>query len=223
MSEAEMTKTTETKTDGGADIAGLKSDMDKKLGDITETLKQTQAALAKALTPKEPPQQPTGPKKTFRDKFYEDEDAAINDLRNEIRQEIRGEISYVQRQTGTLQELVSNYPELHDKNSTLTKRAVEIYDSLSPEEKSSPVAYKSAVYQAAAELDVVPVTKRKTNTDDFTGGSNRGGGGGNNKKEGDLDPRTLEFAARMGFNVNDPKVVESLKTRSKRTNWTDWR
>jgi hypothetical protein len=116
-------------------------------------------------------------------------------------------------------QLINDYPELGDTNSPLSKKAVEIYNQLPNEMKSNPIAYRTAVRDAAAEEGLLPKSKRKSSSnDDFSlGGSN--GTRGNPKKDAEIDARTLEMAERMGLNITDKKVAERLKQRSQRKNW----
>lgn len=128
-------------------------------------------------------------------------------------------------QQATLSALVNDYPELQDAGSDLTKRAVEIFKGLSQSEQSSPLAYKAAVREAAAELGVLPKTKRKTSSsDDFSfSGSNSGSGSQSSRGSGSndkLDERTVAFAKLIGLKTDDPKVVERIKQRSKRKSWS---
>lgn len=121
-------------------------------------------------------------------------------------------------------QLIGDYPELGDTTSDLSKRAVELYNQLPADLRSNPIAYKTAVRDAAAELGVLTKSKRKAaNSDDgsFSLGSNSTGSSqrGNQSKKDDVDPRTLEMAERLGLNIKDPKVVDRLKQRSQRKNW----
>ena len=125
-----------------------------------------------------------------------------------------------------LAALVQNYPELQDANADLTKKAVEVYNRLSPEEKMSPNAYKFAVQDAAAELGVVAMSKRKqseSGEDDFTGNSDSYQGNSNRKpsrqKADKIDDATLALAELMGRPIKDPKYLESLKKYTGRKNW----
>lgn len=134
-----------------------------------------------------------------------------------------------QRQT-QLATLVQQFPELQDGTSELTKKAVDYYNKLTNEEKMSPNAYKFAVQDAAMELGVVPMSKRKTNdydeSSDYVGSSSNSNSSNsssrksNRNKEEEIDPMTLEFARALGRPVNDPEYIKRLKETSKRKNWT---
>lgn len=119
-----------------------------------------------------------------------------------------------------LAQLVNDYPELSDTNSELSKRAVDIYKSMSESDRASSLAYKVAVREAAAELGSLPKSKR-SKSDDFTLGGSKGqqAATSSQPKQKDLDEATLKFAKAMGLNVDDKKVVERLKARAQRKTW----
>jgi hypothetical protein len=125
------------------------------------------------------------------------------------------------KQTQTLSQLVREYPELNDDSNPLTKKAVEIYQSMPEDEKSSPMAYKLAVKEAASELSVKPISKRSQEESDSysvsgNSGSSYSPANTRKKKEDDIDQKTLEFAKLLGRPVDDPAYREKLKNLSKR-------
>lgn len=194
-------------------IKNMKSEFDRKLDNFQTTLKSTTDALTAKLN-QIIPKAPVVEKKPFRDRFYEDEDAAVSELKAELRQEFRGTLEERDKQMNTMTKLYSDYPELAE-DSPLTKEAVKIINSLPVEERNTPTAYRAAVLEAAAELGIQPAKKRKKETVEDTGGGGEGGGNSGGKR-GTLSNDTLEFAALMGLDTNDPKVVERLKGHAKR-------
>lgn len=120
-----------------------------------------------------------------------------------------------QKQNNVISSLTSEYPELMNTDHELTKKAVEIYSQLPDEDKTSPMAYKLAVKEAAMELGVKPRSKRSDEESYSFGGSQ----GGPRKKKESVDAATVDFARMMGLNVDDPKVKERLAKRAQR----DWR
>lgn len=139
---------------------------------------------------------------------------------------VNSRLNAQQHTNAVLTQLTSDYPELADSNSELTKRAVEIYNSLSPSEKQSPSAYKIAVRDAAADVGLLPKSKRKqSSSDDFSFGGGSGGGA-SSRSEGrrseQLPAETLAFAEALGMNIKDKAVVERLKSRAQRKNWNKY-
>lgn len=129
------------------------------------------------------------------------------------------------RSNQILGQLVSDYPELNDANSELTTKAVSIYKQLSEQERSNPLSYKAAVRDAAAELGVLPKSKRSTAQEgefQFSASNPRGEQSSQSqsrRKDAELDNRTVAFAKLIGLNTEDKKVQERLKSRQTRKNW----
>lgn len=127
------------------------------------------------------------------------------------------------QKTMVLNSLYKDYPELSNTDSELTKTAVEIYNNLTPSEQASPSSYKLAVREAAAQLGVLPSSKRAKTDDDFVAPGSRGNSGSRSErsasKKDEIDPAVLEISKLFGRDVNDPKVRERLKQHSKRTKW----
>lgn len=130
-----------------------------------------------------------------------------------------------QQSQAVLNQLVNDYPELSDSNSELTTRAVEFYKQLSEQERTSPSAYKIAVRDAAADLGVLPKSKRKGGgSDDYTMSSSSssgmsGGKSQNRQRDAEVEQKSLAFAKLLGMDINDKKVVERIKQRSQRKSW----
>lgn len=215
------------KTDDGGDLTNLKQEMNRKLGSYEQKLAelaQTNQALLAKLS------QITAPKAVEDDDldkmWYDDPKKAAARIKEQTKAEIMAEVrsnqETQQRTQSTLAALVNDYPELNDANSELTRRAVEIYNSMSDSDKTSPVAYKAAVREAAADLGVVPMRKRVQDEDNFTGSSASGYAAASERRskgKDDVDPRTIAFAQLVGLDISNPKTMENLKTRSKRTKW----
>jgi hypothetical protein len=121
------------------------------------------------------------------------------------------------KQQSTIQRIVQDYPEAADSDHPLTRRAVEIYNTLADDEKSSPAAYRAAVAEAAAELGIKPKAKRPVSDDEPTLSSSHSSSPRRTKKAS-VDPLTLAFAEQMGLNAGDPELIKRLADRSTR-NW----
>ena len=150
-------------------------------------------------------------------------------IKREVLQETTNVMQNNNTRNAQLSALVTQYPELHDGNSELTKRAVEMYNGLSDYEKQSPNAYKFAVQDAASDLGVLAMNKRpkqnnNQNEDDESFTTNSGSYGSNRpskqKKQDDkIDDATLAFAQAIGKDIKDPKYLESLKKHTSRKSW----
>jgi len=217
-----------------SEINNLKQEMSRKLGNYESKLNelaQTNQALLQKLS------QLTQPKpisvKTDDDDmdklWYDDPRKAAAKIKEQTKAEIMAEYQKDQeikaKTQSTLATLVNDYPELNDATSDLTKRAVELYNAMSDAEKTSPVAYKAAVREAASDLGILPVKKRVVSDDDsFSGSSSattRSDGRRSSKKD-DLDPRTIAFAKLVGLKIEDDNVKSRVKERAKRTDWNKY-
>jgi hypothetical protein len=206
------------KAEFGRKIGNLESEVSK----LAQTNQQLLAHIQQmAVTNK--PAEPA--KEDIEDLWYKDPRKAAAAIKNEAKREISEEMnrsSQAQaKQTQTLSQLVREYPELNDDSNPLTKKAVEIYQSMPEDEKSSPMAYKLAVKEAASELSVKPISKRSQEESDSysvsgNSGSSYSPANTRKKKEDDIDQKTLEFAKLLGRPVDDPAYREKLKNLSKR-------
>lgn len=152
------------------------------------------------------------------------------ELSQEVESKLDQRLTIQNQRQAQLAALVQDYPELQNNNSDLTKKAIELFSSLSDVEKNSPTAYKFAVQSAAAELGVLTMSKRKTleDNDNFTinnsnSSSNRSGSGQSNKgvdKDAKIPDETLQFAQLLGLDTNNPEYIKRLKTAAKRKNWS---
>jgi hypothetical protein len=150
-------------------------------------------------------------------------------ITNKVTKEVGNILNQQTQQNALLSQMVNEYPELSDASSELTTKAVDIYKKMSAQERSNPMAYKTAVRDAAAEVGLLPKAKRKqtagADNDQFTFGSGQGGAGEGQRRGGkpkDLDPNTVAVAELFGIKTEDPKVLERLKGRAQRKNWNKY-
>lgn len=207
--------------DGGEDrVHNLKMEMDRKLGNAEAQMKKladTNAALLKQIESLRAPA-PVAPKeKPIEDLIYDDPRQAVEKITQTVRTTLKKELDAEQlqqrKQTQTINELYSEFPEFADSNHDLTKKALEVYGKMDDAEKADPKALKLAAYQAAVELDVKPKSRRGDD-DSFSFGSTPSGGRPR-RDSSKLDPKVADFARLMGVNIDDPKVAERMKARQK--------
>lgn len=135
--------------------------------------------------------------------------------------------------SNTFSNLSEEYPELLKPSSDLYTKARELLVKYSNGKPNDAAALERAVFRASNELGIPALKYRKNednmssdyNDDDsFSGSSSSGQTSGNKKsrnKEGDLDPRTVEFARMLGRPVNDPAYIKKLKEieKNRKGNW----
>lgn len=160
---------------------------------------------------------------------YKDPKAYARKIREQAAQDAQQVVNRsLQQQSQTnavLSQLTSEYPELADGSSELTKATIEIYKGMSADERSSPSAYKIAVRDAAAELGVLPKNKRRVqNNEDFSLSGNNGASQkqASRSAQSEVDPKTEAFAKLLGLDTTNKDTMKRLQNRSQRKNWTKW-
>ena len=197
-------------------IKNLKSEFNRKLGNLEESNRKLMEQLSALVNPKPKAPEPS----KLDDVWYQSPAEAARIIKEETRAEIRKELD-AERQLQTKQaqvinSLVAEFPELSQQDHDLTKRAVEIYNSLPDDEKQSPIAYKAAVKEAALELDIKPKAKRQTKKEDdsFSFGS----GGGSSRRpssDSEIDKVRESLAEKFGLKMT-PELKDKLKKTAKR-------
>lgn len=208
-------------------IKNLKAEMSRKqdnllqeLSDLKKQLASVNDVVIQSSVKSQPAQQSDAaiPDPVLDPEKYRDY------IRSEMRREMEDTLAVQNQRQAQLNSLVSQYPELQDSSSDLTKKAIEIYNGLSAAEKNMPSSYKLAVSAAAQDLGVMPVNKRKAPQDqeDFTINSSSASSPRRpqQRKEEKLDDATVEFARLLGRPVDDPKYLEKLKSTAQRKAWS---
>lgn len=215
----------EEKIDYEGSIKNLKHEFNRKIDNLTESNQQ----LINLISSLGEQAQPTSSKSDSSSKddedletlMYTDPKKALAKIKKEIEGEIMGELDsrnkVSQEQQNVITQLVNEYPELSDSNHELTKKTMEVYSSLSDKDRSSPLAYKVAARDAAAELGIVPKSRRKglEDSESFSLGSHTGGAS-KGKSKGKVHNATLAFAEALGYDANDRKLQERLAKYSNR-------
>lgn len=222
-----------TSEGGGDNITNVKAEFNRKLGNFENkiaSLESTNAQLLAAVQAMAKPSAPAQPNKKIEDVWFDKPQEAAESIVSEAEKRIMTKIdnrnSQLAKQNATLSQLVSDFPELSDGSHDLTKKAVEIYSGMSEDEKTSPLAYKAAVKEAALELGIMPKAKRKeTYEEDFSiggSGSSQYRSESNRQRRGEVDSATAEFARLVGVNIDDPKVKERIKSKHSRRSYNNW-
>lgn len=229
--------TTPTEGDSHADdaLTNLKAEMNRKLSNQEEVLSKLQQQNQQLLeqlsyqqTQTTQTQSSTGGEKSLSDLMYEDPEqyAALIEKRAEERamKRIEQREAAQAKQNQILGQIASQFPEVNDPNSPLTKRAVEIHGKMAPEDRSNPVSLKIATLEAAAELGVLPRDRRKqSDTDSFTMGSSSAPKRPESALSEKDEEQTLQIAQLLGVNVDDPKQKAMLDKAKSRKTWSKYR
>jgi hypothetical protein len=130
--------------------------------------------------------------------------------------------------TATLNTIAMDYPELGNINSEFSKTLASEHTKLAKHLQDTPEGYRLAALSAAANLGIVPKSKRKS-TEDFSMSSNGSSGASpkQSSKKIELTDMELGAAELLGLDVNDPKQVERLTKRKaergEKENWLKYR
>lgn len=216
----------------------LKAEMDRKLDNITQQLSQSnqsvQAMMEQALAQlSQRSQQPAAnaPTRKLSDLILEDPDAAEREIENRINTRVNQAVNQVtessSKTNNAIVQLQNDYPELRDTNSELSQKAIAIYNNLPKHLVGTPEGTRYAIREAAAELAVIPASKRKKSADagdDFVAAGNTGSGSRKpSKKEAEASEGTLALLKLMGKDPNDPKVKKHLEQAVKRDTYGKYR
>jgi hypothetical protein len=219
----ENTQGTDTPVDP---LVNLKAELNRKVSNTESKLEQFQktqeALLAKLSELTAPKAAPKAEKEeSLADLVYTDPEKYAAIIEERAEKKILGQISRQQAQMAktqsVLSELQAEFPELSSQDHELTKKAVEVYNSLPDDEKSSSLAYKVAVKQAALDLGYKPKSKRPVDDEPSFGPSS-----GSRPRRNKLDSATEQLASMFGLNTSDPKVKERLVKASNRE-WNKYR
>lgn len=209
-------------------LGNFKSEVNRKIDSVKDALTQTTNELKqqlKALIPLPEKKTASAPEKTIKELWWEDEEAAANRILAIADERLDKKLQDKDRQANVMGGLFNDFPELRNMQDPLTVKALEIYNNLPAHDKTTPSAYRLAVLEAAAEIGVSPMAKRtKNENDDWTsdGGNTPPPTRRGKKNSDELSPESLAFAAAVGMDTDDPKIMERLKKSAKRQNWTKY-
>lgn len=228
-----------TPTEGGGDpLVNLKSEFARKLANLEESARRdkesVEAKLEQILTtvvsskPTAPVQSPN-----IKELLYEDPDRAIAMVEERVAARADAKIAQQQEIQSTVYNIQTQYPEFMSADSEAIRLATKKAERLPNALKGTAQGMKLVMLEAAAELGLVPVSKRavaptKSNEDFAISGSSSptGNSGGSRKpssKDKDVSPDTLEIARLLDpdFDKN-PKRQESLKKVNQRQKWNKY-
>ncbi len=218
-------------SESGESLTNVKAEFSRKLSNIEAkyaSLESTNAQLLATLQSISAPKAPAAPAAKLEDVWFDKPQQAADQIMAQAEERIMKRIDsrsdQLHRQNQTLSQLVSDFPELSDGNHEFTKKAVEIYSAMSAEDKTSPLAYKAAVKEAALEMGVMPKSKRKD--DDYVSSGNGSNSSRNESRSprsgAGIDKATEEFAKLVGVNIDDPKVRDRIKSKHNRRSYNNW-
>lgn len=216
-------------------IAQLKGETSRKLENVDaklQALQQTNALLLEKLTQMAPP---PPAKKTEADSedltalMYSDpakyhaiiEERAATKAEHRIGEKLNRQQTEQARTNAVLAELTSEYPEIQDTTSELSKKTLELYSKLSEPERNNVSAWKLTVKEAAMELGMKPKSKRPVDDDAGFVGPSSGNPSRRRQQSNKLSPETEQWAQLLGVDIEDPVVRDRIVQRAQR-DFTKW-
>lgn len=201
----------------------LKAEFSRKFNNVETQLAEMAKANAQLQALLQNQQASSSPSTQESEDIFDNPDAYVNRRVQAVEERIEKKIADRDRRAaekqGALTTLTSQYPELNDSGSDLYKEAIKALQALPDEVRDTSVGYKTAVYQAAAELGIVAKSKRKSvsASEDFTLGGSKPPV--KSKGNSEIPADVLETARLFGQPVDDPEYLKRLAKTSKRTNW----
>lgn len=197
-------------------IKQLKGEFNRKLGEtnkLIEQMAQTNAQLSQQLQSIVNPKAAPAKEEPLERLMYSDPKKYTAIVTEQAKQQALAEMRTESQSQGAVQAkiaaLASEYPELSDQNSDLTKASVELLKAANAIQMKDPSTYEHAVLKAAQQLDVKPRSKRPKTEDDFVPASYASPQNRRTRKtEESVIKEGKESAAAFGINLDDPKTKE---------------
>jgi hypothetical protein len=190
-----------------AEISELKNTFQKQQSELMASIQSLKAKPAPAPVEEDVEAQ-----------LYTNPKAVLERFKQEAKQEALQAIGqYNQtesKRVNTLSALQNDFPELADTSHPLTKEALQIWNALPEEDKSSPMSYRVAVREAAENQGLKPKSKRPVVDEDTMSGGYSGSRGRTRVTK--IDQATAEWGELLGLDMEDAGVKERLLARSQR-------
>lgn len=212
------------------EIKNLKAEFARKFENTNAQLQEVLNTLKSQAKPAAPAKDDS---EDLEAQLYSNPKAFVENVTNKVRAEVSKEVNMSQAKQAKFQQTVNailqEFPEAANESSPLMQRAREIFGTLAEEDRQSPLAMKSAVAEAAAEIGLKPKSKREASADEAfslgSGSGSRAEGSSRRQKSGELDERTKMFALAVGLDLDSPKNKESaerIKGKHGRKSYEKW-
>lgn len=214
----------EDQSSGERPIENLKSEFDRKLNNLQETIReQTEALKAQNQYISEQLQQTRQPAPVADEEvdYFDNPDKFIEQKLNKKLQNFEQNITQKQAQqtelVNTMSRLQNDFPELKNPQSDFYKTADRLLSAYPKEQQSNPTIIKAAIYEAAVQSGVNPVSKRQTKTQQEYTFSGSKSGDDAPDDSGEL-PKEVEHWRRVFQNYlpKDKGVKKRIKQHSER-------
>ena len=212
-------------------LKNTRAEFSRKLGNVESRLNDTTAALQAMLNQlnesrssgsSQPAKRPT------KDLLFDNPEEYAEQITQEA---VRQATQVVTRQQeannmtqAAIADVSSRYPEFAQAGSEAAALAVQKANALPKNLKGTAEGARLVMLEAAAELGLVPVSKRtqqraSSSDSEPVGGSGRSSSQQQRQvdsKKPKVDAKTLAFAELLGIDIKDPKRLEGLEKASSR-------
>jgi hypothetical protein len=211
-------------------LGNLQAEFERKFGNTSQQLAQTQQQLAEVLARLPKPQAPEP--EDDGDLLYQNPKAFKQKLTSSIDQRVEERVNRIietrsakdNERISTLQSLAADYPELNKADSPLYQETVKALGEMPAEVRNSAQAYQLAVFKKAAELGLKPISKRdpSSGVENFSfDGKKTSAPRKKSDPSSDINENTLTWMELMDperkyFDPSKEADVEDLKKRSKK-------
>jgi len=192
-------------------IKNVKAEFNRKIDNITSSQQELIKAIENMTKSASESKATALEGEDIDDLLYTNPKEAAKKIKEEAKYEIKQELSSQAEQTNVLNQLVRDFPELNKEDHDLTKKTLEYYSKLSENDKKSPLSYKVAVHEAAANLGILPKARRKADSGEFSFSNN----GVTSKAKPKIAKETMILAELMGLPVDDPKFIDKIAKNTK--------
>lgn len=231
--ENQSSSTDQTEEQQVDPMQNIKAEFSRKTSNLETKLAETNAQLAamiaqvqQSLVQSKPAPAASG--KSTRDLLYDDPDAFVAQITEQATNKAQAEVARSQQMQSAVQsaimEMSSKYPEFSQAGSEAATKAVEYGSKLPAHLRGTAEGAEIAMARAAAELGLVPQSKRTKSSpssdDAAIGGSSRSP---SQKPSGKakIDDSVIIMGKLLGVDYEANKErAKNLEGASKRSKWT---
>ena len=223
----ESTETPDPMQNIKAEFSRKTSNLEAKLAETNSQLAAMIAQVQASLTQSKP--EPSKPAKSARDLLYDSPDEFVEQVTQQATAKAQAEVRRSQEMQNAVQsaimEMSSKYPEFGQAGSEAAQKAVEYGSKLPAHLRGTAEGAEIAMARAAAELGLIPSSKRTTknsNDDAAVGGGSRSTAS-STKGKGKVDESVIIMGKLLGVDYEaDKNRAKNLEKSSTRQKWNKY-
>lgn len=212
-----------------AEMSRKQSNVEAKLAQTNAQLEQIMAMVQQNLVQSKPAPAASG--KSARDLLYDSPDEFIEQVTQQATSKAQAEVARAQQMqsevSNAIMEISAKYPEFSQAGSEAAQKAVELGAKLPKHLRGTAEGAKIAMLEAAADLGLVPASRRQkqsSSSDDAAigGGSSRSS---SSKPSGKakIDDSVIIMGKLLGVDYEaDKNRAKNLEQTTKRSKWNKY-